>query len=352
MALAALDEQGLLDQRVESRSAGVERGLGRPPRRIYLAGDAAYSIGLLVSETALVGGLFDLSGSELQLDHALVGSLAGPDAVVTAASELVQSLIEKAGLRPERVIGVGVGLAAPLYRDGTVVATRMLENWEGFNLATVLEQRVGLSVVVDNDANVGALGEHRFGAGRGCDHLLYVRLCSRVGLGMIIDGRLYRGARGVAGEFGHVSLSDSGPLCACGNRGCVEATAGSRAIVEGFRSINPVDDIRDVIRLALDGDRAARRAIADAASVIAGALAAAMSLFNPLRVVIGGELSAAGELLRVPLTAAIEQRAVPATVSGAVVTIGELGDRAELLGAATLHLPDLAGKLIQRVVAA
>jgi predicted NBD/HSP70 family sugar kinase len=352
MALGVLAERGFIEQRVESDRPLKGRVTGRPPLRIHLAGDAGYSIALDVGKTALSGGLFDLTGRELHAESVDGGRAAGPAAVLDAAEAMVQRLLGGAGVKRAHVSGVGVGLAAPIDRDGTVVADGSDDRWGGYTLGTELARRVDIRVDVDNDANAGALGEHRFGAGRGSVDMLYLRLSDGVGVGLIVNGRVYRGAGGVAGELGHTPVNALGALCSCGNRGCLETVASSRAVVEDVYGRASGRGIDDVIRAAAAGDRRAQRAIADAGSTVGAALAGAVNLMNPSRVVVGGDLAAAGDLLLTPLQEALERHVLPAACANTLVTAGELGHRAELLGAASLHLPHLAGALIRRLATA
>ncbi|MDA0180075.1 ROK family protein [Solirubrobacter phytolaccae] len=331
LALAALDDHGFIEQRVEA-----EGGMGRPPMRIYLAGDAGYSLSLELVDQGLRGSLFDLTGAERQALELPLAVAADPGAVLDAATTLVEDLIAGSQVDRGAVFGVGVVGAG-------------LGDWPGSALATALQQRVELPVQVENDANAGAIGEHRFGAGRGCDDLLYLRLSPTIGIGLIINGNLYRGVSGIAGELGHISLGGTGPLCECGNRGCVEALAGSRAIVGDVHGAAH-GDVSTVVRAARAGDRRAQRALTDAATVVGEGLAAAIGLLNPARVVVGGELAAAGPLVMAPLEAAIHRRAFPAAADAARLVVGELGPRAELLGASTLHLPGLAASLVERLL--
>ncbi len=267
--------------------------------------------------------------------------------MIDAAVGLVDSMLASSGA--ETVLGIGVSLAAPVGIDGVVLPHATLPDWAGFDFAGGLRERVGLPVVVDNDANAGALGEHRFGAGQGCADMLYVRLSAGIGAGLIVGHRLYRGASGIAGELGHISLRDHGPICDCGNRGCAEALASPPAVVA---ELDGFEEFAAVVAAARAGDRRARRAIADAGVVAGQTLAAAINLFNPGRVVVGGDLAAAGELVMEPLAAAVDDRALPAARAATRLALGELGDRAELLGAATLNLPNVADSLVKRVLAA
>ena len=343
LALAALDERGLIEQRAEA-----EGGMGRPPMRIHLARDAGYSVALELGPNRVRGALFDLTGTERHTLQAPIADPTDASAVLDAATTVVEDAIAGAGVDRGAVFGVGVVSAGPLDAPAGLAADVGLDDWPSLPLARALQHRVALPVQVENDANVGAIGEHRFGAGRGSDDLLYLRLSPTIGIGLIIRGQLYRGVSGLAGGLGHISLGGTGPLCECGNRGCVEALAGSRAIVADVHGAAHAD-VGTVVREAQAGDRRAQRALTDAATIVGEGLAAAIGLLNPARVVVGGELATAGELVMGPLAAAINRRAYPAAANAARLVVGELGPRAELLGASTLHLPNLAASLVDRL---
>jgi predicted NBD/HSP70 family sugar kinase len=347
LALAALDERGFIEQRV----GGEVRGMGRPPLRIFLTGNAGYSIALELGSRAVRGGVFDLMGTERHAVEQPFADAGDPGAVLDAATAAVEALLGGSDLDRDAVFGVGIVVAGPLEAQGAPISGVGADEWMGFDLAKALERRVGLPVQLENDANVGAVGEHRFGAGRGCDDLLYLRMSPTIGVGLIINGALYRGVSGIAGELGHISLGGAGPLCECGNRGCVEALAGPQAIMGDMHGVAHAEDVGAVVRAAQAGDRRAQRALTDAATVVGEGLAAAIGLLNPARVVVGGELAAAGDLVMEPLAAAIGRRAFPAAASAARLVVGELGPRAELLGASTLHLPNLATALVDRLAA-
>lgn len=349
MALAALDERGFLVQRVEPEHPGAERGMGRPPLRIQLAGDAGHSIALEVGANALHGGIFELGGRALHRCHGVLPDGAGPLESLDVATDVVLELISVSGVDHETVTGIGVGVPGALDSSAVLVGDDTDAEWLGFDLAAALAQRTALPAQLENVANLGALGEYRFGAGRGCDDMLYLRLSDTIGVGLVIGGRLHRGVSGVAGELGHVSVGVDGPLCRCGNRGCVEARAGGQAILGDVRSMVDAGGIVDVVRAATEGDRWARRAIADAATIVGEGLAAAVGLLNPGRIVVGGELAAAGPLVMEPLAAAISRRAFPAAASAAQLVPGELDSAAGLLGGSTLHLAQLAPSLAQRL---
>ena len=188
-------------------------------------------MGLDIGHQHIRVAVCDLSGkpvlddwSPAEVDHAPVESL-------DLAHELVRDALASAGVDRDRLLGVGMGLAAPINKlTGELEANGILPGWHGIRPAEEMERRLGFPVQLENDANVGALGEKVFGAARGVDDLIYVRLSAGVGAGLILDGRPYHGVRGVAGEIGHVLADPNGLICRCGNRGCLETVASPVAV--------------------------------------------------------------------------------------------------------------------------
>ena len=249
------------------------------------------------------------------------------------------------------MLGVGMGLAAPINSvTGELAADGIMPGWHGIRPAEEMEERLGMSVQLENDANAGALGEAAFGAGRGVEDLIYVRLSAGIGAGLILDGRPYRGHSGFAGEIGHVVVDPSGPICRCGNRGCLESIASPVAVAALLeRSTRRDVSVARLLELVRTGDRGARRAVADAGDAIGRALTSFVNALNPELVVVGGELASAGGPLLEAIAAAVERHGVPPAAAGLRVVAGELGERAEVLGAAALILAQSPHALASRV---
>jgi predicted NBD/HSP70 family sugar kinase len=237
------------------------------------------------------------------------------------------------------VTGVGMGLPGPLRRDtGEIGDSAILPGWIGAKPEEMMSEELGLAVRVENDANLGALAEIVWGGGRGCAELLYVKVASGVGAGLVLNGRLYEGHAGTAGEIGHVTVDESGPVCRCGNRGCLEVFAGAEAVLEPLRRRHGRRiSLRQVIALAHEGDLGCRRVIGDAGRSLGLVIAGTCNLLAPERVIVGGELAAAGEILLEPLRAVVRRSAI-ASLRATPVLEGVLGDRAEVLGAVALVL--------------
>jgi predicted NBD/HSP70 family sugar kinase len=316
------------------------RTTGRPPILLSLVPGAACAVGLDFGHQHIRVAVCDLSGepvvddwSPAEVDHAPTESL-------DLAQELVSAALRDAGVDQERLVGVGMGIAAPVdKRTGELRAEGILPGWHGIRPAAEMERRLGVRVQLANDANVGALGEKVFGAGRGVDDLVYVRLSAGIGAGLVVDGRLYQGAHGVAGEIGHVPIDDHGLICRCGNRGCLETIASPVAVASLLeRSTGMPVSVPRLFELLRAEDRGATRAVSDAGDAVGRALAALVNLLNPELVLVGGDLAAAGAVVVDPIRAAIHRYSVAVAAAGVRVELGTLGDRAEVLGAAALIL--------------
>ena len=185
-----------------------------------------------------------------------------------------------------------------------------------------------------------------WGAGQGADDMAYLKLATGIGSGLIVRGQPYGGSGGTAGEIGHTVIDPRGPICRCGNRGCLETLAGSEAILASLRdAFEKPASLVDVIARAREGHAGARRAIGDAGAHIGSAVATLCNLINPQRVIVGGDLAAAGDLVLTPLAEALRRGAVRSAADDVTVLEGDLGDRAEVLGAVALVLRRGAGLL-------
>ena len=200
-------------------------------------------------------------------------------------------------------------------------------------------------MLTDNDPNLSALAEMIWGAGRGVSEAATVLISDGVGAGLIVDGKLYRGYRGTAGEIGHTTMDEHGRICRCGNRGCLETQATSQAVLELLRpSFGAGLTIERVLELAAGGDVACQRAIEDTGHLVGTAVSHICNLLNPQRLIVVGELSGAGELLLTPLRSSVRRSALPIAAAPEIVT-GELGVRAAVLGGIALALRESANSI-------
>jgi glucokinase-like ROK family protein len=339
--VSELQADGLVIERPEPAAAHGDQG-GRPPILLSFDASAGVAVGIDFDHHHVRVAVSDLSSrilaereQELDTDHAAHEGL-------DAAAELVAELLAEAGVDEARVIGAGMCLPGPVHRPtGVVGSTAILPGWVGVAAAEEMRRRLELPILVDNDANLAALAEAAFGAGRDAKDLVYLMISSGIGAGLVLNGRLYRGAEGLAGELGHVLVDAEGPVCRCGNRGCLETVAGTDALADLLRrSHGDGLDGRAIVRLARDGDLGCRRVIADAGRAIGKAAATLVNVLNPELLIVGGDLSDAGELLLDGVRESLERSALPTAVQAAQVVAGSLGDRAEVLGAIALVLSE------------
>lgn len=337
-ALAGLIDSGLV---VETGEAAPTRPSGgRPATVVRLGPRAGLAVGVDIGRRHIRVAVADL-GHEVRMRAAqrLEPHLEATTVLARAAT-MVESVVNDAGFSCIDVVGIGLGLPGPIdSRSGTVASPNLLPEWEGVTAGPILAERLRRPVLTENDANLGALSEHLWGAGRGCDTIAYVKVATGIGGGLVINGRLHRGAGGTAGEIGHITLDENGALCRCGSRGCLEVVASGAALVANVQRAMPeIDAVEDLVRLAQRGDSGCARMIADAGRHLGVAIGTVVNLVNPERVVVGGELGQAGDLLLGPMRQALLWSTVLPGAGHVEVVPGQLGDHSEVLGGVALVL--------------
>ncbi|MBT2542561.1 ROK family transcriptional regulator [Streptomyces sp. ISL-44] len=331
-----LKEGGTVE--VTDTSAG-----GRRARSVSLSGDAGIVIGVDFGHTHLRVAVGNLAHQVLAEEAEPLDVDASWVEGFDRAEALVGRLIAGIGVSLDKAIGVGLGVPGPIdVESGTLGSTAILPGWAGINPREELSRRLGVPVYVDNDANLGALGELVWGSGRGVKDLAYIKVASGVGAGLVINGQIYRGPGGTAGEIGHITLDESGPVCRCGNRGCLETFAAARYVLPLLQgSHGPELTMERVVELAREGDPGCRRVITDVGRHVGSGVASLCNLLNPSRVVLGGSLAEAGELVLAPIRESVGRYAIPSAARQLSVLTGSLGGRAEVLGALALVLSEM-----------
>jgi predicted NBD/HSP70 family sugar kinase len=338
--VAELMRAGLVVEQDGEQAPSVGPKGGRPAIRLALHRSAGVVAGIDFGKQHLRIAVADLS-------HAFLAEHAEPMTRDRPASEdirdavaLLDRTLREAGVGRDQVRGVGMGIPGPIDQStGQLGDSTILPGWVGVQAAPAMSEALGLPVEVDNDANLGVLSEWMWGAARGHSEVVYLKVATGIGGGLIIGGRPYTGAGGTAGEIGHTVIDPTGPICRCGNRGCLEMLAGTDAVLDALRPAHGDDlTLAGVISMAQDGDAGSRRAIADVGRAIGSALATVCNIVNPECVVVGGDLGAAGELLLAPVREALRHGAIGSAARDVDVVEGELGDRAEVLGAVALAL--------------
>jgi predicted NBD/HSP70 family sugar kinase len=329
---------------VTERTGPAERPAGgRPAAVVRLTRSAGLAVGVDIGRRHVRVAVADL-GHRVLDERAMrldADSNADdhPTGALLEATRLVDASLAAVGAERAAVVGVGMGIPAPITTEGRVGSPELLPAWAGLAAGEELALRLNLPVRAENDANLGALGEYMWGAGRGCDHFVFVKMATGIGAGIVLDGKLYRGAAGTAGELGHVTLDTRGEVCRCGNRGCVELGAGGRSLLASARQSHPeITDLSQLVAYAIEGQPVCRRLLNDAGTQLGFAIGGLINVLNPQRLALGGELAAAGDLLREPVMRGVADAAMAAAVQAVEVVPGELGRRAAALGGVALAL--------------
>lgn len=271
----------------------------------------------------------------------------GPQICLAEASRIMQELLDRSGINISEIMAVGVGVPGPVVKDaGMVMSPPIMPGWDRFPILKTLEKEWGCPVSLNNDAELGALGEWAYGAGRGEKNLAFIKVGSGIGAGLIINQQIYGGTTGSAGEIGHITIEENGPLCTCGNHGCMEAFAGGNAIAlqarkmveSGKRTLLskiPIENItaQEVAESARRGDLPSQEIIMRAGTFIGIAIAGLVNLFNPGAVIIGGGVAQAGDLLTTSIRQAVRERSLHASEQSVHITTAMLGQRSSLIGA-------------------
>ncbi len=306
-----------------------------------------------IGGTRLRAGLFDPEGRRLMILENETFREGGRDWMLEQLHGHFLTLRPKSD-QPLRACGVSFG--GPVDYDRKRVTSIHVAGWEDFALGEWVEKTLGLPCRLDNDANAGALGEHRFGAGRGTRTMVYITISTGIGGGLICEGKLFRGKDSLAGEIGHMPVSDSGVLCSCGARGCLETFCSGSAIALRGRewgrrrpeAVNRMAELsggsvenisaKALIQAAAEGNTAARQIIAEASRWLARGLMAIIRILNPERIVLGGGVAQAGSLLLNPVNEALDAMGSPTIHHSTEILLAELGSNSPLYGAAAMAL--------------
>jgi predicted NBD/HSP70 family sugar kinase len=317
---------GVIEERETASSGG-----GRRPVLLGLKADAGYVIGIKLTETRVIAVLTDLNAGIVERATETV-TTNDVGTVVRTVAKAVRSL------KGNRLVyGVGVGVAGVIDRATGVVRHGTYSDWRDVDLAALLEKKLGLPVVVDNDVNTLVASEQWFGAGRGVSDVAVVSIGRGVGLGMVLDGRLYRGAGGGAGEFGHTKVVANGPLCACGGSGCLEALIGEPAICAQAGTTT----IEQAIDNARQGDKATLKIFEEVGRILGTAVGNLVNLLNPKLIVLAGEGTRAADLFGSSFHEELRTTVFDGLQRELEVVVDDWDDEAWAQGAAGLFLGEL-----------
>jgi len=353
---ASLIDEGLLLEKRPGESEG-----GRPPILIALNPDGAYAVGVYLSISQINVVIIDLEATILaSYEMPLRKQSYAPEAIADKVVQAVQECMWQANFSRNQISGIGIAL--PGLVDSHTGLIRFLPNyqWEKVNLRDMVQKKVGHPTYIENSANSLTLAEQWFGEGCGIDNFIVVTLEYGVGMGIIINGQLYRGHQGTAGEFGHTTVDPDGPLCRCGKKGCIEAFVGNNAILreaeaaaqkDEWKPNNPADiTIEAVIFAAKEGAPCLRNIFAQAGRVLAIGLSNLIRIFNPAKIIISGRGVKAGDLLFDSMYKTIPQFISSRTNGDTEIVIKSWNQNAYARGSGTVVLQEIFKSPANRVV--
>jgi glucokinase-like ROK family protein len=342
-------------------SAGLVRQEARPGtkrRKLKVAETKGFVVGVDLGQTHLAAALCDLEAMVLDRRRtALELVRESPESVLEKAAALVAELSGGAGVRGKDLFGVGVGVPGPVdFARGIPVSPPVMPGWDRVPVTAHLAERLACPVFLDNDVNVMALGERDRGAAENADSFIFVKVGTGIGAGVVIHGEIYRGAKGAAGDIGHIGLDGDATPCPCGNRGCLEVVAGGAALAERARRAaregrgrflaeraaqgKPLDAVALGLGAAA-GDEACVALLMESGMAVGNVLAKLVNFFDPSVIVIGGGVAQVGERYLASIREAVYRRSTPLATSDLVVKRSMLGEDCGVVGAAVLVLDEI-----------
>jgi glucokinase-like ROK family protein len=351
--VAELMDSGLLVESELGRSTG-----GRPPRELAVRAEAGLILVAPLGATHLAVGVTDLTGRVLDFVEEPGDIAAGPDTTLARVEQLFDQLLSRATVPEAPIYGIGVGLPGPVeFASGTPVSPPIMPGWDGYPVRARLSERHGVPVWVDNDVNLMALGELRVGAARNQQDVIYVKVGTGIGAGLISSGRLHRGTQGAAGDIGHARVdAASGIVCRCGNVGCLEALAGGAALsrdgttaaAEGRSEFlgrmlaagQPIA-AADVAVAAEHGDPVAVELLSRSGQLVGETVATLVNFFNPSLVLLGGGVALAGDMILASVRETVYRRSLPLATRELRIERSTLAPDPALSGAAHMVLDEL-----------
>ncbi|GAA5145608.1 ROK family transcriptional regulator [Nocardioides marinquilinus] len=342
--VARLADMGLAREAGPAQSRG-----GRRSTMVDLADDVRFA-GIAIGATGISVGITDGRLEVLETEQLPCDIRRGPEEVLGTALERVRRLLDKLGI--ERPMGVGCGVPGPVdFWRGVSVAPPLMPGWDGYPVRDTVARELGCPAVLDNDVNVMAMGEQHAGVARQARDLLFVKIGTGIGCGIVVDGQLYRGANGCAGDIGHIQVTPDGVQCACGNHGCLEALAGGAALARNATDA-ALDGRSAVLAELLDehgtlgaealgvavsrGDPAASVLLRECGQRVGQVIAGLVSFFNPGMIVIGGRVSLLGHALLAEIRGTVYQRSLPLATGSLPIVLSELPHCGGVIGAARL----------------
>ena len=340
---------------------------GRRSKEFSLNGNFGLVAGIDIGATSIDLAIADFSGKLLVRYSEPASVKDGPIRILGRVCSLLENLIQEGGLSLKKLNGIGIGVPGPVdFPVGSLVSPPIMPGWDRYPIIQTVQQWFPSSnVVVDNDVNVMALGEIYQGAGKGVDNLIFVKIGTGIGAGIICEGKIYRGSSGCAGDIGHIGVDKNGPLCHCGNKGCLEAVAAGPAIagrslaaaqagkspilMKYYENNGNVLRAEDVGNASREGDALAIEIIRESGQFVGDVLAGLVNFYNPGMIVIGGGVSNLGDLLLSSIRQSVLRRSLPLATRDLLIVFSEIGTDAGVIGAINLAMDNNFTLLTNRV---
>jgi predicted NBD/HSP70 family sugar kinase len=309
---------------------------GRPAIPLLFNADFQNLIGIEMGSSHISAVRTDLFGTIQDRINMDIDVQNNPEDALTAICECITGLVNASD---NPILGIGIGVPSPVEQSPEHrLSSQILPKWQNENLAAKVSKKVDLPVMIDNDANLGALAEHWWGAGRGSTDIVYIKASTGIGVGLIANGNIYRGAFGIAGEIGHIIMLRGGPLCRCGLEGCLEALVGTPAILSKARKqlVGDIPDLPALIERAQNGCETSSIIIQETGQWLGEAVANLIKTVNPNRIVLGGRICTAGPKLLQSLQETVNQRLPSSWAKSTEILFGQVDHEPVAVGAATL----------------
>ncbi len=349
-----LVELGVLTEVGHGKSEG-----GRRPQLLDIDAELGFLAGVDIGATSIDLALADFRGEILERRTEAADVREAPEQVLDRVNQLIVELLEEHGAGEKDLVGLGIGVPGPVqYPSGLLIEPPLMPAWDSFPIKDYVRKKFPqVNPAVDNDVNIMAIGEARAGGGKGIDNFFYIKIGTGIGCGVIVKGEIYRGSDGTAGDVGHICIDYNGPICHCGNSGCLEVMAagpsiakrGQEAALNGKSKImaarleksKGILTAKDIGKAAAAGDQAANMIISESGRMIGGVLAGLVNFYNPRAIFIGGGVSKIGHHLLSTIRQATLKRATALSTRKLKIEYSALGDDAGVYGAIWLAIENV-----------
>ncbi|QSO50931.1 ROK family transcriptional regulator [Alicyclobacillus curvatus] len=337
--VSGIIEQLIQEQYVLEDGLLQSTGVGRKPVPLRFNPGAGHVIGVDVGVDYFRVLVMDLSCRVLNTYEDAIADTESADETYHKMVDIIKIAVHAASHSPLGVIGVGVGIPGLVDSTRGVILNAPNLHWKDIPLRSMLEGELGLPIFIENEANVGAIGEQLFGAGRDVSNVVFLSLGRGIGTGIILNDHLIRGQAGIAGEFGHMTIDENGPECSCGNRGCLELYASETAVIRHYKKLTNLSvSFKNIIKRLEEGDENAKKAVESAAHYLGVGLASLVNALNPALILVSSRFASAEQEVISTVAEVISGRSFIAPYSPARVQTSQFGSSSCGIGAGALAL--------------